>query len=161
MITVCFQVQVPIELTWMPGENTDLQHWLFFWELNKSLAGLGSVQNVHWDIWPMTHYIICVLQAKSFKSCPTLYNPVDCSPSGSSVQQEGFSGKNTGVACHALLQGIFPAQGLNLHFLHLHWQAGSLSLVPHLNWLKFYLYYLYCNRLKIQQGYSWTMSNCS
>ena len=27
-------------------------------------------------------------------------------------------GKNSGVGCHALLQGIFPTQGLNLGFLH-------------------------------------------
>ena len=40
-------------------------------------------------------------------------------------------GKNTGVGCHALLQGIFLTQGLNLHFLPLrHWQAGSLPLAP-------------------------------
>ena len=40
-------------------------------------------------------------------------------------------GKNIEVGCHALLQGIFPAQGLNLHLLHLlHWQASSLSQVP-------------------------------
>ena len=25
-----------------------------------------------------------------------------------------FPGKNTGVGCHALLQGIFPTQGMNL-----------------------------------------------
>ena len=38
----------------------------------------------------------------------------------------GFSGKNTGVGCHCLLQVIFPAQGSNPHLLHLlHWQAGS------------------------------------
>ena len=38
-------------------------------------------------------------------------------------------GKNTGVGCHFLLQGIFPTQGLNLHLLHLlHWQTGSLPL---------------------------------
>ena len=43
----------------------------------------------------------------------------------------GFSSKNTGVGCHALLQGIFPTQGLNLSlFCLLHWQAGSLPLVP-------------------------------
>ena len=31
----------------------------------------------------------------------------------------------------ALLQGIFPTQGLNLHlFCLLHWQAGSLPLAP-------------------------------
>ena len=28
-------------------------------------------------------------------------------------------GKNTGVSCHALLQGIFQTQGLNPHLLHL------------------------------------------
>ena len=35
-------------------------------------------------------------------------------------------GMHTGVGCHALLQGIFPTQGLNLGLLCLlHWQAGS------------------------------------
>ena len=29
-----------------------------------------------------------------------------------------FSGKNTGVHCYSLLQGIFPTQGLNLGFQH-------------------------------------------
>ena len=39
--------------------------------------------------------------------------------------------KNTGVGCHALLQGIFPNQGSNLCLLCLlNWQAGSLLLVP-------------------------------
>ena len=33
-------------------------------------------------------------------------------------------GKNTGVGCHALLQGIFPTQGPKPHFLGLlHWQV--------------------------------------
>ena len=41
----------------------------------------------------------------------------------------GFSGKNTGMGCHALLQGIFLTQGLNPHLLHLlQWRAGSLPL---------------------------------
>ena len=36
-------------------------------------------------------------------------------------------GKNTGVGCHFLLQGIFPTQGLNLRLLWLlRWQADSL-----------------------------------
>ena len=40
-------------------------------------------------------------------------------------------GKNTGVGCRALLQVIFPTQGLKLSLLHLlHWQADSLPLVP-------------------------------
>ena len=59
--------------------------------------------------------------AKSLPLCPALCN---CSPWDS-------PGKNTGVGCHALLQGIFPTQGLNLHLLHLlPWQAGSLPLAP-------------------------------
>ena len=37
--------------------------------------------------------------------------------------------KNTGVGCHALLQKIFPTQGLNPHLLCLlHWQVGFLPL---------------------------------
>ena len=40
----------------------------------------------------------------------------------------GFSGKNTGVCCHALLQGIFPAQGLNLHLLCLPALAGGFFI---------------------------------
>ena len=40
-------------------------------------------------------------------------------------------GKNTGVGCLFLLQGIFPTRGLNLHLLCLlHWQMGSLSAEP-------------------------------
>ena len=38
-------------------------------------------------------------------------------------------GKNTGVGCHFLLQGIFPTQGSNLCLLRiLNWQADSLLL---------------------------------
>ena len=40
-----------------------------------------------------------------------------------------FPGKNTGLACHFLLLGIFPTQGSNLHlFCLLHWQGDSLLL---------------------------------
>ena len=45
------------------------------------------------------------------------YEPMEYSPLGSSVHGDS-SGKNTGVGCHALLQGIFPTQGLNLGLLH-------------------------------------------
>ena len=37
-----------------------------------------------------------------------------------------FPGKNTGVSCHFLLQGIFQTQGSNPCLLH--WQADSLPL---------------------------------
>ena len=62
-------------------------------------------------------------------SCVRLCDLMDCSPPGSSVLRDSL-GKNTGLGCHALLQGIFLTQGSNLHLLCLlHWQAGSLPLV--------------------------------
>ena len=53
-------------------------------------------------------HVLCLVS----QSCLTLCNPMDCSPPGSSVHGDS-PGKNTGVGCHALLQGIFPTQGLN------------------------------------------------
>ena len=42
-----------------------------------------------------------------------------------------YPGKNTGVGCHALLQGTFPTQGSNPSLLPLlHWQVCSLPLAP-------------------------------
>ena len=39
--------------------------------------------------------------------------------------------ENTRVGCHALLQRIFPTQGLNPRLLYLlHWQTGCLPLAP-------------------------------
>ena len=51
------------------------------------------------------------------QSCLTLCNPMDCSLPGFFVHGDS-PGKNTGVGCHALLQGIFPTQGSNPGFLH-------------------------------------------
>ena len=41
-------------------------------------------------------------------------------------------GRNTGVGCHFLLQGIFPTQGLNRHLLCLtcNGRGGPLPLMP-------------------------------
>ena len=69
-----------------------------------------------------------------FSRCPTLCDPMDNSPPGSSVHGVypparllcpwDSPGENTGVGCHALPQGIFPTQGSNLPLLCLlHWQA--------------------------------------
>ena len=68
---------------------------------------------------------------------------MDCNPPGFSVH--GASpGKNTGVGCHALLQGIFPTQGSNPGLPHcrripyhlmlasslLSWRGAANTLVP-------------------------------
>ena len=54
------------------------------------------------------------------QSCATLCDPMDYSPA-KWLCPWSFQGKNTGVGCHILLQGIFPTQELNLGlpcFLH-------------------------------------------
>ena len=53
--------------------------------------------------------------AQSLQSHPTLGNPMDCTRLLCAWDSPG---KNTGVGCHTLLQGISPTQGLNLGFLH-------------------------------------------
>ena len=75
--------------------------------------------------------LLCHFHSLDILSCSVVSNscnPMDYSPPGSFVHGDS-PGRNTGVGCHALLQGIFPTQGLNPHFLNLlHWQVGSLSL---------------------------------
>ena len=51
------------------------------------------------------------------RSCLTLCDPMACSPPGSSVHGNS-AGKNTGVGCHALLQGILPTLGSNPGLSH-------------------------------------------
>ena len=74
------------------------------------------------------------------QSCPTLWDPMDCSPSDSSVHG-GSPGKNTGVSCHAPLQGIVPnpgtepkdCRGILYHLSHQEaWFV--LHLVSNLTW---------------------------
>ena len=71
--------------------------------------------------------VILYLACSVPKSCLILSNPINCSPPGSC--QWDSPGKNTGVGCHFLLQGIFLTQILNPRLLGLlHWQADSLQL---------------------------------
>ena len=59
--------------------------------------------------------------------CPTLCDPMDCSPPDSSVH--GIFQANTGVGCHFLLQGMFLTQGWKPRLLRLlHWQVDCLPL---------------------------------
>ena len=58
--------------------------------------------------------------------CSIFYDPKDSSPPGSSVHGDS-PGKNTGVGCHALLQGFFPTQGSNPGLPHYRW------ILPHMS----------------------------
>ena len=82
--------------------------------------------------------------AESFQSCPTLCDPIDGSPPGSSVCPWDSLGKNTGMGCHFLLQVtherwkmdifymfvclfVFNALGvLNVHYINCAQLLGSV-----------------------------------
>ena len=94
--------------------------------LVKMEKALDLYNKIFWEK-QHSHNLLCVC-AKSLQSCPTLCDPMDCSPPGSSVHGN-CPGKNTGVGCYALLQGIFRTQGSNPHLLCLlHWQAGVYTI---------------------------------
>ena len=59
-------------------------------------------------------------EVKVSQSCPTLCDPMSCSPSNS-------PGQNTGVGSVSLLQEIFPTQGSNPSIPHCRWILYQLS----------------------------------
>ena len=97
---------------------------IFSWASWPSVCLLW--RNVCLDFCSFFEWAVCFngvkpyMCAKLLQSCPTVCDPMDCSPPGSSVH-----GKKTRVVCHALLQGIFPTQGLNLCLVCLlHWEEA-------------------------------------
>ena len=67
---------------------------------------------------------VCV-HAKTLQSCPTLCDPMTTASQALLVHGDS-PGKNTGVGCHVLLQGIFPVQGSSPGIkCLLHGQASS------------------------------------
>ena len=115
----------------------------------------------------------CVVMGLVAQPCPTFCNPMGCQDPPSRILQNS-PGKNTGMDCHALLQGIFPTQGTNPGFPHCRWilyhlshegspwilGVGSLSLLQgifltwELNWGL-----LYCRQILYQISYQGSPSN--
>ena len=114
---------------------------------------------------PQNHNIVnqlCPVLCFVTQSCPTL-RPMDSSLPGSSVYGDS-PGKNTGVGCHTLLQGIFPTQGstpglphcrwILYHLSHLgsprilEWVTYSFSLTQESNWG-----FLHCRQILYQLNY--------
>ena len=75
---------------------------------------------------PHITFITCFAVCLVAQSCPTLCDPMDYNLPGTSVHGDA-PGKNTGVGCHALLQGIFPTQEFNASLLHCRWTLYLLS----------------------------------
>ena len=97
---------------------------------------------------------------------------MDCSPPGSSVHRDS-PGKNTGMGCHALLQGIFPTQGLNPGLphcrqiaYHLSHQGSILLLLTHLTLQPYFvdiiIIFIILQIMKLKhnfKGNSWALKN--
>ena len=96
-------------------------------ELGGGLQGRGRWDELRdWD-WHI--YTVCVCECchlsrvQFFVTLRTIAHQAPLSIN--------FPGKNTGVDCHALLQGIFPTLESNLHLsCLLNWQADSLPIEP-------------------------------
>ena len=79
----------------------------------------------HWSKWIFLS-LGCTLEftvVVQLLSRVWLFCNLDCSQA---LCPWNFPGKNTGVSCYFLLQGIFPTQRLNLSLLH--WQVDFLPL---------------------------------
>ena len=72
-----------------------------------------SSYTMHVHVCMYSYAVLCLVA----QSCLTLCNPMDCRLPGSSIHGDS-PGKNTGVHCHALLQGSFRTQGSNRGLLH-------------------------------------------
>ena len=97
--------------------------WMFVSSQNSYVKALTP--NVF--IWSEAFLCVCAL---SHFSCIWLFATLQTVGTSVFCPQDS-PGKNTGVGCCVLLQGIFPTQGLNLClFCLLLWQVGSLPLTP-------------------------------
>ena len=78
---------------------------------SKGIGGTWKILNIFYFQFLLTTVYVPVLCLVA-QSCPTLCDPLACNLPGSSVHGDS-PGKNTEVGCHAILQGIFPTQGLD------------------------------------------------
>ena len=69
------------------------------------------------NVWIFLRFLLCVSMCSVAQLCAVVCNPMDCSLPDSSYPWN-FSGKNTRVGCHFLLQGIFLIWVLNPGLLH-------------------------------------------
>ena len=91
---------------WWAAVHGVTKSWIWLKWLSSSSSSI---------LYYITHTIVCGVCFVA-QSCLTLCNPMDCNLPCSSVHGI-FSGKNAGVACHFLLQGIYLTQESNLHLL--------------------------------------------
>ena len=90
---------------------------------HKILRCISLLINI-FNIWEFIFHKVCITKVSlqdggclATKSCPIFLRPHGLQPARLHCPWD-FPGKNTGVSCKSLLQGIFPTQGSNLCLLH-------------------------------------------
>ena len=116
------QYQVSFHIACLPF-SLQRGSWLFQHHLLNNHEFLNWFMIYLFILCQITYAVLLCLVAQS---CLTHCDPMDCSLPGSSVHGDSPS-KNTGVDCHALLQGIFPNQGSNSGLPHCRWILSHLS----------------------------------
>ena len=147
-LTLCHPLllpPIPPSIRVFSNESTLRMRWTKYWSFSfsiipsKEIPGLISFRIDWLDLLAVQGTLKSLLQHHSSKasvmanlvleaknvslvtqSCPTVCDPLGCSPLGSSFHGDSL-GKNTGVDCHALLQGIFPTRGWNPGLPHCRW----------------------------------------
>ena len=75
---------------------------------HQAPPSLGFSRQEHWSGLPFPSPVHESEKSEVAQSCPTLSDPMDCSPPGSSIHGI-FPGKSTGVGCHCVTDECKPA----------------------------------------------------
>ena len=127
IVLLVFQIWSTLEFWLCLLFVSGCSEFLFFaFELDYGLSNLITLEQFHelgvyspyfprqfslridWRLPVLCYAVLCLVTLL----CPVQCDPIGCSLPGFSVHGD-FPGKNTGMGCHALLQGIFPTQGSN------------------------------------------------
>ena len=88
------------------GDQANVDRYYWFQRINRMALHTWKTRNITYLS------TTCCMHAESLQLCPTLCNPMNCSPPDSCVHGDS-PGKNTGVDHRAFLREIFPTYGLN------------------------------------------------
>ena len=124
-------------------------------ELNNAICSFVGGPNDYHTKWSQSEkdkisyeitYVLCLVA----QLCQTLCVPMDCSLPGFSVHGDS-PGKNIGVNCHALLQGIFSIQGSNPTLPHCSWILYCLNYQRSPRKLEWVAYPFFLGIISIQE----------
>ena len=117
-----FLASVFLRIRVFSNESALCIRWPKFWCFSFSISPSSEYSGlISFSIDWFDLLAVCIVT----QLCPTLCHPLDNILSVSSLLPLDFSGKNTGMGGHFLLQGIFLTQVLNLGWFN--WQVEFLT----------------------------------